>query len=88
MTVKKISHRTSFEVFIKNRQAVVKMDKQQKTIIHWFRKGLRIHDNPGNSIYCKLNLISCLLLQFNFTFKRFETLSDKAFLSSDPTHKI
>lgn len=27
---------------------LLKMDIQQKTIIHWFRKGLRIHDNPGN----------------------------------------
>ncbi len=29
-------------------KSIVQMDKQQKTIIHWFRKGLRIHDNPGN----------------------------------------
>lgn len=31
------------------------MDKQ-KTIIHWFRKGLRIHDNPGNQNH-RINMI-------------------------------
>lgn len=53
------------------------MDKQ-KTVIHWFRKGLRIHDNPGNEDLVMLSLQPILFTRLKFEYVEMcdETVED------------